>query len=135
MKKLLFIASVGLLFVCFLLVSCGESYSSIKVQEIGLEVMSKDLKVKMKFEDAKKACADLGDGWRLPTINELKKMYQYRDKIGGFKEEHYWSSKESGTEYALEYHFYHGVSFKQGSCSKECKLYVRAVRDLYPLNY
>ena len=31
-----------------------------------LEVMTEDLG-EMNWEDAMKACADLGDGWRLPT--------------------------------------------------------------------
>ena len=43
-----------------------------------LEVMMEDLG-KMKFEDAKKACDDLGEGWRLPTKKELKLLYRKSD--------------------------------------------------------
>lgn len=28
--------------------------------------------------------ADLGDGWRLPTKDELNVLYENKDKIGGF---------------------------------------------------
>jgi hypothetical protein len=29
----------------------------------------------MTWEDAKRACSELGSGWRLPNIDELKAMY------------------------------------------------------------
>lgn len=35
----------------------------------------------MNWDDAKEACAKLGQGWRLPTIDELKIMFQNKDKI------------------------------------------------------
>mgnify|MGYP003785406487 CR=1 FL=1 len=57
-----------------------------------LEVMTKNLGL-MNWEDAKKACADLGDGWRLPTKDELNILYHNKDKIGGFTLVNYWSSK------------------------------------------
>ena len=70
----------------------GESTTStIKIANI--EVMTEDLG-KMKWDEAKIACAKLGDGWRLPTKDELNILYENKDKIGGFAEYAYWSSTE-----------------------------------------
>ena len=49
----------------------------------------------MNWDDAKRACANLGRGWRLPTKDELNILYQNRDKIGGDPNESYISSTES----------------------------------------
>ena len=66
-------------------------FSTVKIGD--LEVMTEDLG-EMSWEDAKKACADLGDGWRLPTKDELNILYENKDKIGGFATGYYWSSTE-----------------------------------------
>jgi hypothetical protein len=67
-----------------------------------LEVMTKDLE-HLSWDDAMKACADLGDGWRLPTKYELNLLYENKEKIGGLHIIHrsdrdiygwYWSSTE-----------------------------------------
>jgi len=79
----------------------------------------------MTWDDAKKACADLGSGWRLPTKNELNLMYLNKDKIGGFSRSFYWSSTEIDNDYAW------GQNFSKGLQSYGMKGYgaiVRAVR-------
>ena len=48
----------------------------------------------MNWQDAKKACEDLGSGWRLPSKGELLILYKNMDKIGGFADDGYWSSTE-----------------------------------------
>ena len=75
-----------------------------------LEIAEKDLPHKppryndggveddLNWDEAKKACAALGDGWRLPTKWELNRMYINADKIGSFNfnddkfynNRHYW---------------------------------------------
>jgi hypothetical protein len=52
----------------------------------------------MNWYEAKKACAKIGDGWRLPTKDELIYIFQNRSKIGGFSKGGYWSS----TDYKYE---------------------------------
>ena len=42
--------------------------------------MTEDLG-EMNWDDAMKACADLGDGWRLPTKDELNLLYENRIKL------------------------------------------------------
>ena len=38
----------------------------------------------MSWDEAKIACAKVGDGWRLPTKDELNMLYEYKVKVGGF---------------------------------------------------
>jgi hypothetical protein len=72
--------------------SADESKTSYKIGT--LEIALTDLSKKMNLFDAKAACANMGSGWRLPTNNELKIMYQNKNKIGGFKNDTYWSGSE-----------------------------------------
>jgi hypothetical protein len=46
----------------------------------------------MNWNKSKKACEEKGDGWHLPKKEELDKLYQQRDLIGGFDNFYYWSS-------------------------------------------
>ena len=115
------------LFILLAFISFQGFSQSVKVEEIGLEVMKEDLG-EMNWKNAKKVCADLGDGWRLPTLDELKKMYEYKDEIGGFLYEGYWCSTELASIVANLIYF-----DKDGSVmasNKDFTFYVRAVRDL-----
>lgn len=122
MKQVLFIL---LLFISFQ----GFSQKSVKVQEIGLEVMTKDLG-QMDWYDAIKTCDSLGNGWRLPTIDELNKMHNYKNKIGGFEDDFYWSTTESdyGDDYVDVQYF--GDDWEMNGAGKSYYSYARAVRDL-----
>ena len=134
MKQNIFFSSF---FVFSLLVSCAEtkevrreetkeSNASIKIQEIGLEVMTKDLG-QMKWYDATEKVKELGGGWRLPTIEEFEEIYKYKDKIGGFAKANYWSSTEYGGNDAWYQGCFNG---SQGGSNKANFYYVRAVRSL-----
>ena len=103
--------------------------STIKIDN--LEVVTEDLGV-MNWEDAKRACAELGDGWRMPTKDEFHTLYENKDKIGGFAipskyvNSVYWSSTENGSTACVQ-------DFKDGNQSKGhkgCTIYVRAVRSI-----
>ena len=96
---------------------------------MSFEVYPTDLG-EMKWDEAKKACADLGDGWRLPTKIELIVMYQNQDELGGFANGYYWSSTESDDGDAWKQDFSNGSQFDG---SKNLYLYVRAVRDIKKL--
>jgi len=127
MKRLLIITP--LLF----LLSCSESSSStvnVDEKEVSiikidnLEVMTEDLG-KMTWDEAKKACKNLGDGWRLPTKDELNLLYENKEKIGGFANGFYWSSTEYGGNGAWVQDFLYGY---QNTNGKSGSNYVRAVR-------
>jgi hypothetical protein len=114
------------LFFLLVFISFKGVAQSVKVEEIGLEVMTKDLG-DMDWKKAKKACKKLGDGWRLPTIEELKKIYKYKDFIGGFEDSLYWSSTEYDNDFAWFLKFSSGSDYYG---RKDGDPYVRAVRTL-----
>ena len=76
-----------------------------------LEIAPKDLDEKMSLEDAKKSCESLGNGWRLPTMIELKIMYNelHLKGKGNFKQDIYWSDYSS-TINGYDYDFRNGGS-------------------------
>jgi hypothetical protein len=108
MKKLLIIPMLLSLLIFARSLSCHSSrtktiltsntdYENIIGRPIkldNLEVAQHDFPKSMNWDDAKAACAKLGEGWRLPTKDELNLLYQKKDKIGGFAEYFYWSSTE-----------------------------------------
>ena len=109
--------------------SCGSnesesSSSTIKIDN--LEVMTEDLESTYTWDDAMKACAVLGDGWRLPTKDELNLLYENKEKIGGFANDYYWSSTEFGSYgFAWQQLFSIGT---QPYLEKKDAAYVRAIR-------
>ena len=103
----------------------------------GLVVASEDLG-RMNWNDAKKACEDLvlngHDDWYLPSLEELKLIYEKLHKTGELKLPGvtYWSNKEERGPYrSLKLAWY--LSVKEGFTDhsyKYGKTYVRAVRKL-----
>lgn len=98
---------------------------TIKQEEISLQVYPTDLG-KMNWETAMKACANLNDGWRLPTKEELTLLYNNSGILGGFANINYWSSTEYDNVHAWFQDFGTGFQF---SFNKYYTFYVRAVRD------
>ena len=124
MKKLLYLGIILLLGSCgSLTVNVdGREVSTIKIDN--LEVMTEDLG-RMKWDEALRVCADLGDGWRLPTKEELNLLYENKEKIGGFASTNYWSSTEYDNGNAWTQNFYNGGQYYT---NKNNSPYVRAVR-------
>ena len=94
---------------------------------LNLEVMEEDLG-KMSWDQALIACSNLGDGWKLPTKDELLVIYQNKDLVGGFNSKRYWSSTpdEDNSEMAYD------ISFLMGNGLfnfKRTENYVRAVKS------
>jgi hypothetical protein len=94
-------------------------------QNLKFEVYPNDLG-EHNWEDAKKVCEDLRDGWRLPTREELHLMWLNRENIGGFADAYYWSSSEYNNFYAWSQYFYNGY---QNYYNNNYPKYVRAVRE------
>jgi hypothetical protein len=81
---------------------------------------------KMTWEEAKKACESLGDGWRLPTKEELNILYLNKKNFNGIVDNSYWSSTKIGN-------FVDIVSFIDGRSSSAGSSYgwvVRAIRTI-----
>ena len=98
-----------------------------------LEIAERDFPYRMEWDNAKIACASLGNGWRLPSKDELNYMYQNKIKIGGFDDIYYWSSTEdfanndvNGRYYSWLQYFSRGL---QASGGKVNTCLVRAVRS------
>ena len=102
---------------------------SVKIGK--LEVKRTDLSdISSSWAWAKRDLEKLEGGWRLPTTDELKLMYENKELIGGFiegKNKHaYWSSTEDGWQYAMQIRFYDGKQKYEGKTNDGL---VRAVRD------
>jgi hypothetical protein len=90
-----------------------------------LEIAEHDFPTKLNWVEAKSACAALGNGWRLPTKEELHELCIHKDEIGGFSPANYWSSSENtfnGVSIRLFYNGFNDYSLKNYTYS------VRAVR-------
>ena len=103
-------------------VSTSKKSSTFKIGN--LEVMPNDLG-QMSWKDAKKACSDLGDGWRLPTRVELDLLYQNKENIGGFDNYEYWSSESTDQNSAWIQYFGNGYQYTNDGAEIP---YVRVVR-------
>lgn len=58
-------------------------------------VARKDFDTRMSWTNAVNACKRLGEGWRLPSVDELKGMYNelFLERQGNFEAVGYWSSE------------------------------------------
>lgn len=98
-----------------------------------LEVAAYDNSTPLGWGEAIKKCNEMGNGWRLPTIEELHILYENREKIGGFETGGafcaYWSSTRDEYEDSqiLTLSFHDGLRYPQvlGVANKS----FRAVRD------
>ena len=100
-----------------------------------LQVAYEDLG-EMNWYDAKKACANLGNGWRLPTLEELQVMYKelHLKGKGGFPGGWcwYWSStlNDDGEAWNVQFANGNAASFYGDDYENYDLGRVRAVRAL-----
>ena len=101
-----------------------------------LQVAEEDFPDSMDWYDAMAACQNLGNGWRLPTKEELKAMYEqlhkhgkgnFGDSIDGGGR-WYWSSSQGNSNNAWSMYFDDGSD--DDYLNKDNDYGVRAVRDL-----
>ena len=100
-------------------------------QELGFEVYPHDLQGIYVLDEAVKAVEDIGEGWRLPTQDELDRMYYKQKDIGGFEANYYWGCSEIGDNLAVYQNFGNGYQYRLNY--KNNYFRVRPVRDLNPL--
>lgn len=62
----------------------------IKIND--LMIAEYDFPEKMDWEDAIQVCKDLGEGWRLPTKQEILLIYQNREEISYYPDDYYWTA-------------------------------------------
>jgi hypothetical protein len=68
-----------------------------------LDIAEHDAENAMFWSDAKATCDAFGEGWRLPTKQELEDMIKHKRQLGGLSATNYWSSSEYGNNYAWTY--------------------------------
>ena len=84
----------------------------------------KALDASLNSYPAFKTCNDMGDGWYLPSKNELISLYEHRSTLGDFCVP-YWSSTEGNAEGGLYVEFRNG---NWAGISKRSECFVRCVR-------
>jgi hypothetical protein len=97
-----------------------------------------DIPGRMNWDEATKACAQLGTGWRLPSRDELNHLHNNRGTavIGGFTNAFYWTSSASDfpTKSAVSLSFFNAPGIQSGQQnprdSKNLTWFVRAVKSL-----
>ena len=79
-----------------------DNIEYVNLDILGIAIAKKDVNngAKLSWEDANNLCKNsiLGGhkGWRLPSLDELTTIFQIKNNIGGFSNEWYWTSTESG---------------------------------------
>ena len=106
----------------------------------GLEIAQFDFLDPMTYDEAVIACSKLGEGWRLPTKEEMEEIYENKDMLGGFisliyvsdnskfstdNNVYYWSGSSYGSDYVWVIGFTH--KFVGVTLNTEY-LYARAVK-------
>ena len=122
------------LFIPFLFIfrlAIGQSHNSVKIIgepiKIGsLEVAQYDFPVEIDWHEAMNECTALGNGWRLPTIEELRLIFKNDHKISNFSGLIYWSSSEKNYSDAF---FFNMCGESTYYFNKQTINYVRAVRS------
>ena len=104
----------------------NNSLNNSTIKLLNIEIAQYDLPEGMSWFEAIEFCNNLGDGWRLPTNEELKMLYYNCDEIGEFKLSDYWSSSEFNINRAYYVGFRAGDF---GRTEKDYKFKVRIVRN------
>ena len=91
------------------------------------EIYSKNIKT---WDQAMEYAKSLGEGWRLPTIGELKEAYE--SNVQGFLSRNYWSLSTVGHDtsrvwYLNIWNGEKGYDYRQGSWDD---VWVRCVREV-----
>lgn len=98
----------------------------IHFEDFHFEVETADKLDEMNWNKATTFNAYDNDGWRLPTIDELRLMYLCKDRLG-MREERYWSSSENFNNNARYVYFGNGST---SSSNEYGSLRVRLVRTI-----
>ena len=134
-------------FQAYAINSMGTAYGEVRSFTINLPdyitfdnlmIQKRDLG-SYSLSQAKQLCASSRVGgysdWRLPTLAELSMLYQFKDEIGGFEYNTYWTSYDNLWMDAYGgYTVYYYIDFRNGDVDhtrySSDKNYVRAVRTI-----
>jgi hypothetical protein len=141
MKRILLILC-GFISLCTL----TQTHSQTLILDLGSEgkweVMKEDFG-KMTWWDALEACDKLNAAedrlhseWHIPTKKEMTILFENKDKIGGFKDDVYWTGEQVINQNAAWTIYLENGSFTDGYndalTAYRYEYYVRAVRYIPP---
>jgi len=103
-------------------------------KEHKLQVAFSDLEEELNWNYAKAACSAQGEGWRLPTNNELKIIYDelFKLKLGNFEACRYWGEYDN---WKSAYQAFFGNEFSCYIIDNFRYRKARPVRSINPRNY
>lgn len=91
------------------------------------EIAQHDFPPLLNWDDAVKVCASLGDGWRLPTKDELQLFYKSNESLSISNNNSYWSSTNFEKGYYWSQYFGDGFQYNLRIDNYNS---VRAIRDI-----
>lgn len=94
-----------------------------------LEVFRNDLPGTMRWSDALNSGNKIGEGWRLPTKDELIILYKNKSKIGRFENNYYWTSTIESNKDVSFVDFSTGNNYTIKPLNRD-KAFVRLVRTI-----
>lgn len=100
---------------------------------VKLEVAELDYPEEVDWNFANQLCQELGDGWRLPSLEELVAMYiqlHLNEKSVFETYGYYWSSTGVGSDYNWYFSFGNGQSGGDLDYAKRTR-HLRLVRDCF----
>jgi hypothetical protein len=92
-----------------------------------IEVSNHDLEGVYFWNKAKSIARDLGQGWRLPTAEEIKELYKNKEMLN-FANYGFWAYWTSETQEDKVFSLF-GPNGEIDVNAKEAEFYVRLVRD------
>ncbi len=123
MKKILILPFIIITIYC----SAQSSIIGNPIKFSNWEISQYTFPNSMNWREALNACKELGDGWQLPSKEQLNILYKNKNEIGGFVNDAYWSATNSGDYEAWRQYFSDGDQVLTPNYSVG---YVRAIREL-----
>jgi hypothetical protein len=94
-----------------------------------LSIAEFDFPIEMSFAEATEACASLGEGWRLPTKEELIFIHYNKSRLKKFVGKAYWSSTEEGDGvFVQDFEFGYKINITKNDFDGNNKASVHAVK-------
>lgn len=93
-------------------------------ETLPFEIADKFTEKHLYWDKAVEYVKTLGDGWRLPTKDELDLIYESEND---FEQDNYWSNSQWGTYDSWKQNFADG---EQDYKYKTANFYVRAIKDI-----
>lgn len=94
-----------------------------------IQINQNDFTDQLNWSTAKLKCEEIGEGWRLPTISELREIYGNKEQynFANYGYWAYWSIEEIDEEKSIAFS---GVEGNVITELKEAEFYVRAVKNI-----